>query len=126
MVCSSTSTFYPGSKLSELLDYIFAGYLFLCLIDPHGKTSLCGSQEVTLDPGQTELLQIFCVLKSTKPSFGWHTQQVAAATITFSGTRTPLPYVTQLPVTLELSDHSIFMCSLTLQSVLNQKLTCQP
>ena len=26
---SPTSTFYPGSKLSELLDYIFAGYLFL-------------------------------------------------------------------------------------------------
>ena len=38
--CSSTSTFYAGSKLSELLDHVFAGYLFLCLIDAHGKTSM--------------------------------------------------------------------------------------
>ena len=28
VLCSSTSTFYPGSNLSELLDPIFAGYLF--------------------------------------------------------------------------------------------------
>ena len=55
--CSSTSTFYPGSKLSELLDNIFAVYLFLCLIDAHGKTSLLGFH---LGSGQIELLQIFC------------------------------------------------------------------
>ena len=59
-LCSPTSTFYPGSKLSGLLHHIFAGYIFLCPIDAHGKTSLYGSQQVTLDPGQTELLQLFC------------------------------------------------------------------
>ena len=58
--CSSSSTFYPGSKLSDLLDHMFAVYLVLCLIDPHGKTSLRGSHLVPLDPGQTELLQTFC------------------------------------------------------------------
>ena len=60
MPCSFTSTFYPGSKLSELLNHIFAGYLSLYLIDAHGKTSLCGSHQVPLDPGQTELLQTCC------------------------------------------------------------------
>ena len=57
--CLSTSTFYPGSKLPDLLDHIFAGYLFLCLINANGKTSLCRSHQVPRDPGQTELLQIF-------------------------------------------------------------------
>ena len=60
VLCSSTSTFYPLSKLSELLDHIFAGYIVLCLVDAHGKTSLCGSHQVPLDPGQTEILQSFC------------------------------------------------------------------
>ena len=36
--CPITSTFYPGSKLLALLDHRFAEYLFLCLIDAHGKT----------------------------------------------------------------------------------------
>ena len=58
--CSSTSTFYPGSNLPELLDHIFAGYLFLCLIDAHGKTSLLGFYQGLLDSGQIELLQFFC------------------------------------------------------------------
>ena len=58
--CSCTSTFYPGSKLSEQLDHIFAGYVFLCLIDAHGKTSLCGFHQVALDSGQNELLKYFC------------------------------------------------------------------
>ena len=58
--CSFTSAFYPGSKLPALLDHIFAGYLFLCLIDAHGKTSLLGFQQGALDPGQIELLQTFC------------------------------------------------------------------
>ena len=50
--CLVTSTFYPGSKLLALLDNTFAEYLFLCLIDAHGKTSLCGSHQVPLDYGQ--------------------------------------------------------------------------
>ena len=54
------STFYAGSKLLALLDHIFAEYLFLCLIDAHGKTYLCGSHQVPLDYGQTKLLQPFC------------------------------------------------------------------
>ena len=58
--CTTTSTFYPGSKLLALLDDTFAEYLFLCLIDAHGKTSLCGSHQVPLDYGQTNLLQTFC------------------------------------------------------------------
>ena len=57
---SSKSTFYPGSKLSALLDHIFAGYSILCLIDAHGKTSLLGFHQVPLDPGIIELLQPFC------------------------------------------------------------------
>ena len=57
MPCSCTSTFYPGSKLSDLLEHISAGYLFLCLIDALGKTSLLGFH---LESGQIELLQIFC------------------------------------------------------------------
>ena len=67
--CISTSTFYPGPKLSELLDHIFAGYLFLRLIDAHGKTQLLGFHKVTLDSGQS-------VRKSSKPSFGWHTHRL--------------------------------------------------
>ena len=62
----STSTFYHGPKLSELLDHIFAGYVFLCIIDAHAKTPLLGFHKVTLDSGQS-------VQKSFKPSFGWHT-----------------------------------------------------
>ena len=60
VLCSVTATFYPGSKLSALLDPIFAGYLFLCLSDAHGKTSLQGFHKVPLDPGPIELLQTFC------------------------------------------------------------------
>ena len=56
--CLSTSTSYPGSKLPALLDHIFAGYIFLCLIDP--MASLLGFHQVPLDPGQIELLQTFC------------------------------------------------------------------
>ena len=44
----------PGSKLLALLDHTFAEYLFLCLIDAHGKTPLCGSHQVPLDYGQTK------------------------------------------------------------------------
>ena len=58
--CPVTSTFYPGSKLLALLDHTFAEYLFLCLINAHGKTSLFGSHQVSLDYGQTKLLQMFC------------------------------------------------------------------
>ena len=36
---------------------MFAGYLFPCLIDAHGKTSLLG---LNLDSGPIELLKIFC------------------------------------------------------------------
>ena len=56
--CPVTSTFYPGSKLLAILDLTFAEYLFLCLIDTHGKTSLCGSHKIPLDYGQNKLLQL--------------------------------------------------------------------
>ena len=36
--CSSIPKFFPGSKLPALLDHIFAGYLFLCLLHAQGKT----------------------------------------------------------------------------------------
>ena len=62
--CLSRSTFYHGPKLSELLDHIFTRHPYL--IDAHGKTSLLGFHKVTLDSRQS-------VLKSSKPSFGWHT-----------------------------------------------------
>ena len=68
--CPMTSTFYPGPKLVALLDHIIAEYLFLCLIDAHGKTSLCGSHQVPLDYGQTMHV--------------WYTQQLIVADITFS------------------------------------------
>ena len=58
--CPVTSTFYPRPTLLALLDHTFAEYLFLCLIDAHGKTSLCGSHQVPLDYGQTKSLQTFC------------------------------------------------------------------
>ena len=35
--CPMTSTFYPGPKLLALLDHTFAEYLFVFLIDAHGK-----------------------------------------------------------------------------------------
>ena len=57
--CLVTSTFYPGSKLLALLDHTFAEYLFLCLIDAHGKASLCVSHKVPLDYAQNKLLQTF-------------------------------------------------------------------
>ena len=56
--CSSTPTLYPGSK-PTLLDHNFAGYLFLCLIDAHGKTSFLGFHQVSLDLGQIELPQTY-------------------------------------------------------------------
>ena len=114
----STSTFYHGPRLSELLDHIFAGYLFLCLIDAHGNTLLLGFYKETLDSGQS-------ILKSSKPSFGWHTQQAVAATTTFSGTSS-LYYMchgSQCYSNLVTSPSSCVL--LTLQSVLNQNLTCQ-
>ena len=77
--CLSTSAFYHGPDLSELLDHIFAGYLFLSLIDAHGEIPLLRFHKVALESGQSDL-------KSSKPSFGWHTQQAVAATTTFSGT----------------------------------------
>ena len=77
--CLSTSAFYYGPDLSELLDHIFAGDLFLSLIDAHGEIPMLRFHKVALDSGQS-------VLKSSKPSFGWHTQQAVAATTTFSGT----------------------------------------
>ena len=46
-----TSTFYPGPMLLTLPDHTFAEYLFLCLMDAHGKMSLCGSHQVPLDYG---------------------------------------------------------------------------
>ena len=36
--CPVTSAFYPGPKLLALLDHTLAEYLFLCLVDVHGKT----------------------------------------------------------------------------------------
>ena len=68
--CPMTSTFYAGPKLVALLDHTFAEYLFLYLIDAHGKTSLCGSHQVPLDYGQTMHV--------------WYTQQLIVADITFS------------------------------------------
>ena len=56
---SFTYTFYPGSKPPPVLDHIFAGFLFLCLIAAIGKTTLLGFHQVPLDPGQIELLQSF-------------------------------------------------------------------
>ena len=68
--CPITSTFYPGSNILALLDHTFAAYLFLGLIDAHGKTPLCGSHQVPLDYGQTKHL---C-----------YTQQLVVADTTFS------------------------------------------
>ena len=58
--CSSTSTIYPQSRLSELFDHIFAGYIFLCLIDVHAKITLLGFCQVLLASGQIESIQIYC------------------------------------------------------------------
>ena len=58
--CSFTSALYTGPKLPDVSDYNFAGYLFLCLIDAHGKTSLVRFHQLRLDSRQNELLQIFC------------------------------------------------------------------
>ena len=98
--CPVSSTFYPESKLLALLDHALAEYLFLCLIDAHGKTSLCGSHQVPLDYGQTKILQTFCEddsydypmisdlpkhgLRSSKFYFVWYTQQLIVADTTFS------------------------------------------
>ena len=98
--CPITSTFYPGSTLLALLDHTLAEHLFLCLIDVHGKTSLCGSHQVPLDYAQTKFLQTFCeddsydypmisdlpkhVFRSSKFYFVWYTQQVIVADTTFS------------------------------------------
>ena len=57
--CSFTSTLYPGPEPPTLLNHIFEVYLFLCLIDAHGKTSSLGSHQGPLDPGKFELLQVF-------------------------------------------------------------------
>ena len=95
--CPVTSTFYPGTKQLALLDHTFAEYLFLCLMDAHGKTSFCGTHQVPLDYGQTKLLQTFCeddyynypdlpehVLRSFKFYFIWYTQQSIVADTTFT------------------------------------------
>ena len=60
----------PGSKLYALLDHIFAEYLFLCPIDAHGKTLLCGSHQVPLDYEQTKHV--------------WYTQQLIVGDNIFS------------------------------------------
>ena len=121
--CPITSTFYPGSRLLALLDQSLAEYLFLCLIDAHGKTPLCGSQG-PLGYGQTKLLEPFCeddsydhpmisdlpkhVFRSHKFYFVWDTQQLIVADTTFSFPRSSsyTHQVFQLPI--QLSDHSIF------------------
>ena len=64
-----TSTIYPGSKLLTLLDDTLAEYLFLRLIDAHGKTPLCGSHQIPLDKGQAKHV--------------WYTQQLIVADTTF-------------------------------------------
>ena len=66
-------TFYPGPKLLALLDHTFAEYMFLCLIDAHGKTLLCGSHQVPLDYGQMKHV--------------WYTQWLIVADTTFSVSR---------------------------------------
>ena len=66
-------TFYPGPKLLALLDHTFAEYLFLCLIDAHGKPLLCGSHQVPLDYGQMKHV--------------WYTQWLIVADTTFSVSR---------------------------------------
>ena len=60
VACSFTATFYPGPKVPGILDHIFVEFLFLCLIDAHGKTPLLGFHQVPLDLGQIGLLQTFC------------------------------------------------------------------
>ena len=52
--CPVTSTFYPEPRLLALCDHTFAEYLFLYLIDAHGKTSLCESHQVPLDYGYSK------------------------------------------------------------------------
>ena len=65
-------------------------------------------------------------LKSSKPSSGWHTQYAVAATTTFSGTRFHyyMCHSYQCYSNLVTTPSSCIL--LTLQSVLNQNLTCQP
>ena len=70
------------------------------------------------------MLQV--VQKFSKPYFGWHTQQAFAVTTTFSGTRF-LYYMfhgSQLHSKLVTTPASCVF--LTLQSVPNQNLICQP
>ena len=58
--CSSTSTLYLDQTYQLYLTTSLQEYLFLCLVDAHGKTPLLGFHQVPLDPGQIELLQTFC------------------------------------------------------------------
>ena len=108
--CSCTPTFYPRSKLPDLHDHLFTGYLFLFLIDAHGKMPLLRFYQVPLDPGkqgqhgpdidkcgldvlsghkvpQHKVNNVTSVLKSSKPYFAWYIQQSVAANTTFSVTR---------------------------------------
>ena len=103
--CPITSTFYTESKLLALLDHTFAEYLwFLCLIDAHGTTSLCGFHKVT------KLLQTFCeddsydypaisdlpkhMFRFPKFYFVWYTQQLILADTLFQDL---LPTHTKFP-----------------------------
>ena len=82
------------------------------------KTPLLRFHKATPDSGQS-------VLKSSKPSFGCHTQQAVAATTTFCSTSS-LYYMchgSQCHSNLVTNPSSCVL--LTLQSVLNQNWTCQ-
>ena len=74
---------------------------------------------------QREVNNVTGVLKLSKPYFGWHTQQVVAASTTSSDTRF-LCYMCEkrFQLALQPTDHPPSCISLTLQSVLNQNLTC--
>ena len=64
-------------------------------------------------------------LKSSKPSFGWQTQHAVAATTTFSGTRFLYYMCHRYQCYSNLVTTPSSCVLLTLQSVLNQNLTCQ-
>ena len=66
------------------------------------------------------------VLKSSKPSFGLHTQQAVAASTAFSSTSS-LYYMSHRSQCLSNLVTTPFSCVLlTLQSVIHQNVTCQP
>ena len=109
------------------------GYDYSMFLDPpkqdqhvpdidKGELHVLTSHKVSL----LKVNNVMGVLQFFKPSFGWHTQQTVAATTTFSGTNS-LYYIfhgSQCHSNLVTSPFSCVL--LTLQSVLNQNLTCQP